>query len=223
MWEIKHVIPRALVTKTRGTYTVAPPDWQGTPVIARAGFRLSADQGDESQPDSRMRQMDRDVPGPRLRHQGRAAHPRPPSAISTSTGERSRRSFARSMERRPRPQEQADQRPRRRGAVRRRHRPLGDHRRVRGRPRPSRRFPQNTEPRHQNGAGLSRHAGVGRWASFPPRRQRQVSRQAADLWRGRSPWPPCTGFAACRASAAPQGVGRTWPPPTRISRRRSAA
>jgi hypothetical protein len=46
MWEIKHTIPRALVTKTRGTYTVAPPDWPGTPVLARAGFRLPADQGD---------------------------------------------------------------------------------------------------------------------------------------------------------------------------------
>jgi hypothetical protein len=50
MWEIKHVIPRALVTKTRGTYTIAPPDWSGTPVIARAGFRLSAGQGDGLNP-----------------------------------------------------------------------------------------------------------------------------------------------------------------------------
>jgi hypothetical protein len=50
MWEIKHTIPRALVTKTRGAYTVAPPDWPGTPVLARAGFRLPADQGDGLEP-----------------------------------------------------------------------------------------------------------------------------------------------------------------------------
>jgi hypothetical protein len=50
MWEIKHVIRRALVTKTRGTYTIASLDWHGTPVIARAGFRLSANHGDGLSP-----------------------------------------------------------------------------------------------------------------------------------------------------------------------------
>ena len=29
IWEVKHAIPRALVTKTRGTYTVAPEGWDG--------------------------------------------------------------------------------------------------------------------------------------------------------------------------------------------------
>ena len=36
---MKHSIPRALVTKTRGTYTVAPEDWNGTSVVlAKAGY-----------------------------------------------------------------------------------------------------------------------------------------------------------------------------------------
>jgi hypothetical protein len=50
IWEIKHTIPRVIVTKTRGTFTVGPPDWPGTPVIARGGFRLAADQGDNLSP-----------------------------------------------------------------------------------------------------------------------------------------------------------------------------
>jgi hypothetical protein len=36
---VKHSIPRALVTKTRGAYTVAPEDWNGTSVVlAKAGY-----------------------------------------------------------------------------------------------------------------------------------------------------------------------------------------
>jgi hypothetical protein len=39
IWELKHSIPRALVTKTRGTYTVAPEDWNGNSVVlAKAGY-----------------------------------------------------------------------------------------------------------------------------------------------------------------------------------------
>jgi hypothetical protein len=39
IWEAKHSIPRALVTKTRGTYTVAPKDWNGTSIVlAKAGY-----------------------------------------------------------------------------------------------------------------------------------------------------------------------------------------
>ena len=39
IWEVKHSIPRALVTKTRGAYTVAPEDWNGTSVVlAKAGY-----------------------------------------------------------------------------------------------------------------------------------------------------------------------------------------
>ena len=39
IWEVKHSIPRALVTKTRGTYTVAPEDWNGQSVVlAKAGY-----------------------------------------------------------------------------------------------------------------------------------------------------------------------------------------
>jgi hypothetical protein len=39
IWEVKHSIPRALVTKTRGTYTVAPSDWNGSGVVlAKAGY-----------------------------------------------------------------------------------------------------------------------------------------------------------------------------------------
>jgi hypothetical protein len=40
IWEIKHRIPSALVMKTRGAFTVAPPDWQGEAVCAQAGYRL---------------------------------------------------------------------------------------------------------------------------------------------------------------------------------------
>jgi hypothetical protein len=40
IWEIKHVVPRALVMKTRGTFTVAPIGWQGDAVCAQAGYRL---------------------------------------------------------------------------------------------------------------------------------------------------------------------------------------
>ena len=39
LWEVKHSIPGALVTKTRGTYTVAPADWNGASVVlAKAGY-----------------------------------------------------------------------------------------------------------------------------------------------------------------------------------------
>jgi hypothetical protein len=39
IWEVKHSIPRALVTKTRGTYTVAPEGWNGQSVVlAKAGY-----------------------------------------------------------------------------------------------------------------------------------------------------------------------------------------
>jgi hypothetical protein len=39
IWEVKHSIPGALVTKTRGTYTVAPKDWNGTGIVlAKAGY-----------------------------------------------------------------------------------------------------------------------------------------------------------------------------------------
>jgi hypothetical protein len=39
IWEVKHSITRALVTKTRGTYTVAPEDWNGTSIVlAKAGY-----------------------------------------------------------------------------------------------------------------------------------------------------------------------------------------
>jgi hypothetical protein len=38
IWELKHVIPRALVTKTRGTYTVADDVWNGSAVLAKAGY-----------------------------------------------------------------------------------------------------------------------------------------------------------------------------------------
>jgi hypothetical protein len=41
IWEEKHRIPRALVIKTRGTFTLAPPDWQGEAVCAQAGYRLA--------------------------------------------------------------------------------------------------------------------------------------------------------------------------------------
>ena len=39
LWEMKHAIPGALVTKTRGTYTVAPEGWNGgSVVLAKAGY-----------------------------------------------------------------------------------------------------------------------------------------------------------------------------------------
>jgi DNA polymerase type B, organellar and viral len=41
IWEEKHRVPRALVMKTRGTFTVAPPDWRGDAVCAQAGYRLA--------------------------------------------------------------------------------------------------------------------------------------------------------------------------------------
>jgi hypothetical protein len=40
IWEVKHRIPRALIMKTRGTFTVAPPDWRGEALCAQAGYRL---------------------------------------------------------------------------------------------------------------------------------------------------------------------------------------
>ena len=39
IWEEKHKVPGALVTKTRGTYTVAPEGWNGESVVlAKAGY-----------------------------------------------------------------------------------------------------------------------------------------------------------------------------------------
>jgi hypothetical protein len=39
IWELKHKIPGAIVTKTRGTYTVAPKGWNGAGVVlAKAGY-----------------------------------------------------------------------------------------------------------------------------------------------------------------------------------------
>jgi hypothetical protein len=40
IWEVKHRIPRALIMKTRGTFTVAPPGWRGEALCAQAGYRL---------------------------------------------------------------------------------------------------------------------------------------------------------------------------------------
>ena len=50
VWEVKHVVPRVLVIKTRGTFTAAPPDWSDPrgPVLAKAGYRLP-DIGDMSE------------------------------------------------------------------------------------------------------------------------------------------------------------------------------
>ena len=33
IWDVKHTIPGALVSKTRGTYTVAPEGWPGESVV----------------------------------------------------------------------------------------------------------------------------------------------------------------------------------------------
>ncbi len=38
IWELKHEIPGAIVTKTRGTYTVAPDGWDEGAVLAKAGY-----------------------------------------------------------------------------------------------------------------------------------------------------------------------------------------
>jgi hypothetical protein len=39
IWEVKHVVPGALVTKTRGAFTVAPEGWDGLSVVlAKAGY-----------------------------------------------------------------------------------------------------------------------------------------------------------------------------------------
>jgi hypothetical protein len=39
IWELKHKVPGAIVTKTRGTFTVAPKDWNGAGVVlAKAGY-----------------------------------------------------------------------------------------------------------------------------------------------------------------------------------------
>jgi hypothetical protein len=40
IWEMKHRVPRVLLVKTRGCYTVAPPEWKGDAVLAQAGYRL---------------------------------------------------------------------------------------------------------------------------------------------------------------------------------------
>jgi hypothetical protein len=47
--EMKHRVPRVLLVKTRGCYTVAPPDWKGDAVLAQAGYRL---------PDAKTRGLD---------------------------------------------------------------------------------------------------------------------------------------------------------------------
>jgi len=49
IWEEKHRIGRALVTKTRGTISVEPFDVDnpGTPVLARAGYKLDDRPDDE--------------------------------------------------------------------------------------------------------------------------------------------------------------------------------
>ena len=61
VWEVKHVVPRVLVTKTRGTFTAAPPDWSDPrgPVLAKAGYRLP-DIGDMSET-ATVRRMDRSL------------------------------------------------------------------------------------------------------------------------------------------------------------------
>ena len=38
IWEVKHIVPGALVTKTRGTYTVADESFEGSAVLAKAGY-----------------------------------------------------------------------------------------------------------------------------------------------------------------------------------------
>ena len=40
VWEVKHLLPRAIIIKTRGAYTVAPPGWTGKAICAQAGYRL---------------------------------------------------------------------------------------------------------------------------------------------------------------------------------------
>ena len=40
VWEVKHLLPRAIIVKTRGAYTVAPPGWTGKAICAQAGYRL---------------------------------------------------------------------------------------------------------------------------------------------------------------------------------------
>ena len=40
VWELKHLLPRAIIVKTRGAYTVAPPGWTGKAICAQAGYRL---------------------------------------------------------------------------------------------------------------------------------------------------------------------------------------
>ena len=48
IWELKHQIPRALVTKTRGTYTVAPEGWDGwSVVLAKAGYMTPEEVKDQ--------------------------------------------------------------------------------------------------------------------------------------------------------------------------------
>ena len=48
IWEVKHVVPQVLVTKTRGTFTVAPADWNGSVVLARAGYMAPEEARDLS-------------------------------------------------------------------------------------------------------------------------------------------------------------------------------
>jgi hypothetical protein len=47
IWELKHKVPGAIVTKTRGTYTVAPKDWNGASVVlAKAGYMTPPEERD---------------------------------------------------------------------------------------------------------------------------------------------------------------------------------
>ncbi len=59
IWEEKHRIGRALVTKTRGTITVAPFDGgdPGTPVLARAGYKLDDRPDDPWEECARWRKL----------------------------------------------------------------------------------------------------------------------------------------------------------------------
>src|SRR5262245_44417104 len=45
IWEVKHLIPRALVIKTRGAYTVVPDGWNGTSVVLSEGWIHDAGGG----------------------------------------------------------------------------------------------------------------------------------------------------------------------------------
>ena len=112
MWDLKHAVPRVVVTKTRGTFTDAPPDWTGKPVIARGGFSFPTDQDDKH---GSREECANWIKMLRERNYNTKIERScsPPYATSTSKGKRSKGSPPRfSVERRPRPQEQAGQYPR---------------------------------------------------------------------------------------------------------------